>query len=403
MPRFLPYQPDQAYLLPPSVKDVLAEDHLCFFLHRVVECLDLSQFRAMYGEEGGAAYEPALMLKVWLYAYALGLTSSRRLEERIREDLAFRYLAGGATPDYWALNQFRKRHGRGLNDVFTQVVELARGLGLGQLGRVAIDSTRIAANASRDRMDKEQTLRAERARIRRQIRRWQQQCATADGQEAAGTRIGAEKMSRLEQRLEQIPVRLQRLRKSGQKQLSRTDPDSRFLRERGRFVLGYTAEVAVGEGHLIVAERVTQNASDNRSLVPMVEQVEQQCGQRPKAVLADTGFFSAENLRQMKERGVEAYVPDPNLAYELHGRGRASGIGRYGLRDESVRHMRERLRTAAGRAVYQQRKVLVEPVLGVLKEQRGMRRFRRRGLAAVAVEFTLACIAYNLTRLYHRS
>lgn len=382
MPRFLPYQPDQAYLVPPSVKDVLAGDHLCFFIHRVVECLDLSQFRAAYGEEGGAVYEPALMLKVWLYAYALGLTSSRRLEERIREDLAFRYLAGGATPDYWALNQFRKRHGRGINDVFTQVVELARGLGLGQLGRVAVDSTRIAANASRDRMEKEPALRRERARIRRQIRQWQRQCAAGDGQEGAGTRIGPEKMVGLEQRLQEIPVRLERLRKSGQKQLSRTDPDSRFLRERGRFVLGYTAEVAVSEDHLIVAERVTQNASDNRSLVPMVEQVEQQCGEGPKAVLADSGFFSAENLRQMEERGVEAYVPDPNLAYELHGRGRASGIGRYGLRDEAVRQMRERLRTAAGRAVYQRRKVLVEPVWGVLKEQRGMRRFRRRGLAA---------------------
>lgn len=331
------------------------------------------------------------------------MTSSRRLEERIREDLAFRYLAGGATPDYWALNQFRKRHQRGLNDVFTQVVELARGLGLGQLGRVAVDSTRIAANASRDRMDQEQGLRTERARIRRQIRQWQQQCAADDQQEGAGTRIGPEKMVGLEQRLQEIPVRLERLRKSGQKQLSRTDADSRFLRERGRFVLGYTAEVAVSEDHLLVAERVTQNASDNRSLVPMVEQVEQQCGERPKAVLADSGFFSAENLRQMEERGVEAYVPDPNLAYELHGRGRASGIGRYGLRDEAVRQRRERLRTAAGRAVYQQRKVLVEPVWGVLKEQRGMRRFRRRGLAAVAVEFTLACMAYNLTRLYRRS
>src|SRR5271157_2535300 len=148
MTRFLPYYPDQAYLLPPNVKDVLGADHLVFFVHGVVEHLDLEEFAQAYGEEGGAVYAPELMLKVWLYAYALGVTSARRLEQRIREDLAFRYLAGGATPDNWALSAFRRRHGRGINDVFTQVLEMARKLGLGRLGMVAIDSTRIRAHAS---------------------------------------------------------------------------------------------------------------------------------------------------------------------------------------------------------------------------------------------------------------
>ena len=129
MPNFLEYNPEQAYLLPPSVRDVLGEDHLCFFIHRAVEKLDLQRFEAGYSEEGHPAYHPALLLKVWLYAYVLGMTSSRRLEQRIREDLAFCYLAGGAQPDFWALNDFRKRHGRAMNDGFTQVVELARSLG----------------------------------------------------------------------------------------------------------------------------------------------------------------------------------------------------------------------------------------------------------------------------------
>jgi transposase len=173
MSRFLEYSPDQAYLLPPSVKDELGADHLSFFLHRVVERLDLSEFERAYGEEGGAVYAPALMLKVWLYAYALGITSARRLERRIVEDLALRYLAGGQRPDNWALSAFRRRHGRALNDVFTQVVEMARGLGLGKLGMVALDSTRIRASASGERIDTEPRLRGERAKIRRQIRRWQ--------------------------------------------------------------------------------------------------------------------------------------------------------------------------------------------------------------------------------------
>ncbi len=134
MANFLEYNPEQAYLLPPTVREVLREGHLCFFVHGAVEKLDSQEFEAGYSDEGHPAYHPALLLKVWLYAYALGMTSSRRLEQRIREDLAFRYLAGGAQPDFWALNEFRKRHGRAMNDIFTQVVELARSLGLGKLG-----------------------------------------------------------------------------------------------------------------------------------------------------------------------------------------------------------------------------------------------------------------------------
>src|ERR1035438_4541601 len=198
MSRFLEYSPEQAYLLPPSVKDELGADHLSFFLHRGGERLDLSEFERAYSDEGGVLYAPALMLKVWLYGYALGMTSARRLEQRIVEDLALRYLAGGQRPDHWALSAFRRRHARALNDVFTQVVEMARQLGMGKLGMVALDSTRIRASASRERIDTEQRLRRERAKIRRQIRRWQKACETCDPDEGAGTRVRVEK---LEQRL----------------------------------------------------------------------------------------------------------------------------------------------------------------------------------------------------------
>src|ERR1022692_3476362 len=170
MGRFLPYEPDQAYLVPPSVKDELGEDHLCFFIQRAVEHMDLKSFEQVYGEEGGALYCPALMMKVWLYAYAVGITSARRLEQRIREDLGMRYLAGGARPDNWALSAFRRRHARGLNDVFTQVLEMARQMKLGRLGQVAIDSTRIQAAASRNRLETEERLRQERSRLRRRRR-----------------------------------------------------------------------------------------------------------------------------------------------------------------------------------------------------------------------------------------
>jgi transposase len=284
MGKFLDYNPDQAYLLPPSVRDVLGPGHLCFFLRRVVAKLNLRAFREEYGEEGGPAYAPEMLISVWLYAYALNVTSSRRLEQRIREDLAFRYLAGGAMPDHWTLNAFRRRHGKGLNDLFTQVVELARTSGLGRLGHVAIDSTRIAASASRNRIDTEQALRHARARIRRDIRRWQKQCDTDDPNEGAGLEVDNEALGRLEQQLQEIPERMERLRKSGLKKLSRTDPDSRFLREQGGFTLGYTATVAVSEDHLVVAQQVSQQPTDNELLVPMVDAVERECGERPQQI-----------------------------------------------------------------------------------------------------------------------
>jgi transposase len=400
MSRFLPYSPDQAYLLPPNVKDVLGEKHLVFFVHRVVERLDLREFEQAYGEEGGAVYAPELMLKVWLYAYALGVTSARRLAQRIREDLAFRYLAGGARPDNWALSAFRRRHGRGINDVFTQVVEVAQSLGLVSLGHVAIDSTRVRGAASRERMDTETKLRRERARLRRQVRRWQQACNAEDPDENAGMQVRVED---LERRLERIPGRLERLRKSGLRQISSSDPESRFLRSREGWQLGYSAEIAVSEDHLIVAQRVTQNASDNASLLPLVDEVSRQCRGKPQRVSADSGFFSLQNLQGLQERKIDGYVPDANLSYELKGRGKVQGMGRsQHLRDPAHRQMRRKLRHPAGRQVYGQRKAIVEPVFGVLKQQRGLRQFRLRGLARVGIEFTLAAIGYNLSRLYHQ-
>ena len=313
-------------------------------------------------EEGRPAYHRALLLKVWLYAYALGVTSARRLEQRVLEDLAFRYLAAGAGPDFWTLNQFRTRHARALNDLFTQVVELARSLGMGRLGHVAMDSTRVAANASRDRVETVAKLRAERAKIRRQIRRWQKQCDAQSGEEAAGQQLSGKQMAALEKRLEEIPRCLERLRKSGLKRRSETDPDSRLLRDRKGFTLGYTAEVAVSEDHLIVEQRVGQNATDNATLVPLVEAVERRCRERPQKVSADSGFFCLETIVELAQRGLDVYVPDSNLARELNRGQRAPGAP--AVRHPEHRRMRRKLRDPAGRAVYQRRKAIVEPVIG---------------------------------------
>ena len=392
MSRFKVYSPDQAYLLPPSVRDELGDKHMCFFVREVVERLDMSVFEQSYSAEGGELYAPQLLLGVWLYAYALGITSARQVERRLVEDLAFRYLSAGERVDNWALSAFRRRHSRALNDAFTQVLEWAQRKGMVKLGRVAVDSTRIAANACKDKVDSEQSLRDTRARLRRQVRIWQK-AADRDDAEPGGLEVAIDELN---QALAEMPRRLGRLKKSGLKKLSRTDEDARFLRQRGGFVLGYTGEITVSDDHLIVAQRVTQNVNDNASLQPMLDEVEQRCGAGPGAALADSGFFSIANLEKMEQRNIDGYVPDSNLACELNlGR-------RCGKRACAAAHrrMRTKLRSPAGQATYARRKAVVEPVFGVLKQQRGMRQFRTRGLQNVNNEFTLATLAYNITRLH---
>jgi hypothetical protein len=341
-------------------------------------------------------YHPSLLLKVWLYAYALGVTSSRRVEQRIREDLAFRYLAGNARPDYWALNAFRRRHGRAINDCFTQVVEMARSLGMRQLGTVAIDATRIKASASPDKVVT--IARSDRARTRLKVRRWQQACDADDPNENAGSGVGAAieavEQVELSRDLAPLPRPARLLRHSA------TDRDARFLRARGgRFVLGYTGEIAVSEDHLIVAQRVTAQSTDNASLVPMVELVKTNCGSPPGRVVADSGYYSNHNAEQMEALGIDAYVPDSNLARELNLGHQTDDLR---CHDPSLRRMREKMRSEQGRRLYRKRRSIVEPVFGVLKQQRNLREFRMRSLDKVAIEFALAATAYNLTRI-HRS
>jgi len=358
---------------------------------------DLGAFEQDYEEEGRPAYAPALLIKVWLYAYALGITSCRRLEQRVREDLGFRYLAGGAQPDFWTLNAFRQRHPKALNDLFTPVVELARQAGLGRLGHAAIDSTRVKAHASSNRVDSIKKLRAERARIRRQIRRWQQACNADDPNEAPGLELAQQECARLQRQLAQIPPRREELKKTGLERRSRTDPDSRFLKTRQGFVLGYTVTLAASEDQLIVEQRVTQQPTDSAALLPMVAGVKQRCGETPPQVSADSGFFALQPLQELEKQKVDVYVPDSNLARVLNRGGRLRGRARHPVH----RRMRQKLRSPLGRAIYGRRKALIEPVFGVLKEQRGMRQFRRRGLENVAVEMALATTAYNLTRMWN--
>ena len=397
---FLTYDPTQSYLLPPSVHDVLGENHLCFQVERIVKKLDLSALEQEGSVEGRPAYHPAMMISLWLYAYLLRVHSTRRLEQKTREDLGFRYLAGGSEPDHKTLSEFLRRHPRTLNDLFTQVLEVARSMGLVKLGLVAVDSTVIAANASRYRMDTRKRLRRQRLRMRKQIREWQKKTVEQDDRDDA-TKMKDEEIAKLQAGLDEMPRRLEKLKKSGQKQVSRTDPEARWLRDGKRgWTCGYRSQITVSQDHFIVAQRTTREAADNHSLLPMVEQTISNCCDIPGKTLADAGFFSLKQIGEVEKNGSEAYVPDNNLAREMHGGKRApAGIGSSPLRDPLHRRMREKLRSEAGRECYEKRQGTVEPVFGVIKQQLGLRRFRRRGLEAATVEFALAAMAYNINRI----
>lgn len=394
MSRFLPYTPDQVYLLPPTIKEVLPAGHLCFFIEQMVRRLNLEAFEQAYSEEGGSLYHPALMLSVWLYAYATGITSARELERRIVEDLPLRHLAGGAHPDHWALSAFRRRHPRAMNDVFTQVVEFVREQGLGKLGLVAVDGTPMQANNSKDRVDTVKGLRERRAKYRRWIRQWQKRCDAAEN--AVVAQYASEQMEKVEKKLESLPGRLQELKKSGLERRPRTDPDARVMKKRGKSVVGYTGEIAVSEDHFVVGKRVTQQSTENASLLPLVEEVKTNCGTAPEKVLGDAGLYSNDNVRELNKDGIDAYVPDSNLAAALNRGGRIKGRARAA----EMKSMRAKFRTLQGRMLYARRKGIVEGPFGTIKAQRDMRQFRLRGLEKVSIEFTMVLLGYNLTRLH---
>lgn len=385
MPNYFAYSPEQGELLPRHVRDELPKGHLCFLIDEVVESQDLKRFDEAYSEEGQRAYDPRLMLKVWLYGFAVKVRSTRRLEQRIQEDLGFRYLAGGLRPDHKTLSEFLRRHGGAIEELFTQVLGWARQAGMARLGRVAIDSTRIRANASPDRLHEQD---------RRQVRRWRREMESEDPDQEPGLEVESTTAERLREQVRKP------LGQASARPVSITDPDARFLRERGgRFALGYSGELAVSEDHFIVAVRLTQQATDNASLLPMVEEVERCCGESPRQVWADSGFYSGANLDALRARGIDGYVADANLAGALN-RGQALREGNRRVRHRETVHMRQKLRTRRGRRTYLHRKAMVEPVIGSLKQHRGMRQFLRRGLAKARLEWVLAAISFNLTRAH---
>ncbi len=433
MPKsYRPYHPDQDLLLPPSLRDWLGEDHLVYFVSDVVEQLDLSAIHAVHGEEkrGQPPYDPLLMTKLLVYGYCTGVFSSRRIAKRLQEDIPFKVLAAGNEPDFRTISDFRKIHIAALQELFEQVLEMALETGTIKLGRVSLDGTKVKANASKHKAMSYGRMKEKQRQLKEEVQQLLAQAEAADEEEDRrhGDKRGdelPEELRRRESRLAKIKMAkkvveqrardkaaaegksvaaAKQAKPTDKDQYNFTDPESRIMKGADGFVQGYNAQAAVEpERGLIVGQTVTEAANDKEQLQPMVEAIEQQSGQRPEGILADSGYCSDENLEylesgQQPERKIEGFIA---TGKQKHGEPRLPAKrGPLPTGATRVERMQRKLQTKVGKAIYAARKCVVEPVFGQIKQARGFRQFLLRGKEKVKGEWALVCLTHNILRLY---
>ena len=424
---YRPYVPEQDLLLPPSLRDWLPDDHLAFFVGDLIDHLDLSAITAAYEaeERGYPPYHPVMLTKVLVYAYCVGVFSSRKIQRRLMEDVAFRVLAAGNEPDFRTIADFRKRHLTALQGFFEQVLQVARDLGTLRVGRIALDGTKVKANASKHKAMSFGRMKDKTRQLRDEVTALLAQAEATDAAEDAeygadvrGDELPAE-LQRRESRLQRIREATRALKArakadaaaagepsdaakpEAKAQYNFTDPESRIMKGPEGFVQAYNAQVAVNEDQLIIGQAVTQETNDKRQLIPMITIIEEQSGVTPTQLLADAGYCSDANLAAMADTTIDAYI---STRKQKHGEpaGRPGPCPRGPLPKTATRvdRMSRKLHTKAGAAVYAARKAIVEPVIGQIKQARGFRQFLLRGLHKVQAEWSLVCTTHNILKLY---
>ena len=429
---FRPCAPDQSLLFPPSPRDWLREGHLAFFIADTVAALDLQAFYAVYDGDGrrNQPFDPQMMVTVLLYAYATGTFSSRKIARKLEEDVAYRVLAAGNFPAHRTIAEFRQQHLVAFEALFVQVVKIARETGVVKLGALAVDGSKVTANASKHKAMSYGRMRDEETRLRAQIAALTAQAEASDaaddaayGPDVRGDELPAE-LQRREDRLAKIAAAKARLearqaeedrqkgrtpddgRKSrGTKPFARdfgvppddaqdnfTDPESRIMKASHGFDQCYNGQLAVDERtQLIVATGLTNCAADNGELLPLITRAQAPLGGVPPEVLADAGYRGEATFQTLEAQGITAYI---SLGHEVRP---AKPPNPAHL---ATRRMADRLKSEVGRARYRRRKAIVEPVIGWIKEVLGFRRFRLRGVVKARGEWNVVCLAVNLKRLH---
>jgi len=419
------YLPEQDLLLPPSLREWLPENHLAYCVSDVVDQLDLSAIESVYEEEdrGQPPYHPRMMTKILVYGYCVGVYSSRRIQKRLVEDVAFRVLAAGNQPDFRTIADFRKLHLPALEELFQQVLRLVLEVGALKLGSVALDGSKVKGNASKHKAMSYGRMEESEKRLREEVRKLLQQAEAADeeedqryGRDRRGDEL-PEELQRRETRIARIQEAKKALEERAREkaahdskdrkeakpepkaQYNFTDPESRIMKGPDEFVQGYNTQVAVEPLlQLIVGQTVTQATNDKRQMVPLIEAIEEQSGQRPEEVLADSGYCSEENLKYLAKRRMAGYVATEK---QKHGeRNEPCQRGPLPKDASRVERMARKLKTKVGAAIYARRKCIVEPVFGQIKQARGFRQFLLRGLEKVQGEWALICMTHNLLKFH---
>ena len=448
------YQPDQQFLLPPNVRDWLPDDHLALFVSDVVDELDLSAITSVYESGDGRGmppWHPRMMVKLLIYAYCMGKPSSRKIELATVEEVPYRVLAANSRPDHDSIAHFRKRHLAALAGLFVQVLAMAKQMGLVKLGHVALDGTKVKANASKHKAMSYGRMAKVEPRLAQEVQTLLDAAKQADQTEdskygkgkrgdelpdeikgketrlkkireakaaleeqakAQATATATEVQAKLDKRdasaaatgkqvagkAPQAPDPEQ-AKPEEKAQRNFTDPDSRIMMDGASkgFEQCYNAQAAVDRAHqIIVAADITQQGNDKRQLVPMLGKVKENMGQLPEHVSADAGYYSEAAVTSPSLAGCDLYVPPDR---QRRGKPLPDPQGDQANMSTADK-MRCKLASEAGRAVYKQRKAIVEPVFGQTKQARGLRRFSFRGLQNVTLEWLLICATHNLLKLF---
>jgi transposase len=430
---FRPWLVDQLHLLPSAVTDFVPPGHVAHFVRDVVrEQLDLSAMLATYGEERGyPPYDPAMMTALLLYGYSRGVYSSRKLARACEERLDFMAVTAMNRPDFRTISDFRKRHLAALSGLFVQVLRLCQEADLVELGHVALDGTKIKANASKHKAMSYGRMKKAEADLAHEVAGWLKAAEATDNGEdkehgadrrgdempewvankakrleklrAAKAALEAEAKAKAEEKAKEAP-RTRGGRKpktppgtpADKSQRNFTDPESRIMKGRDGFIQGYNAQAAVdSKTQVIVAHGLTDCAADSGQLIPMSDAVKANTGHAPAQISADSGYCSEANIAALDERKVDAYIA---TGRQKHGEPAADG-GSDKRNGPQVEAMRQKLREGGFESPYRLRKQIVEPVFGQIKHARGFRQFLMRGINNVTGEWAMLCTVHNLLKL----
>jgi transposase len=429
---------DEAQLLPPNVQDYVAKDHMSRLIVSLVrESLDLNAIVSSYTSVlGQPPFDPRMMTALLLHGYASGLYSSRRIAKAAVERADFMMIVAGDPSDFRTISEFRKRHLEGLAGLFVQVLKLAEKAGLVKLGHVALDGTKIKANASKHKAMSYERMKKREAELEAEVDRWLKAAEAADAEEdklygskrgdempdwvadkekrlakirAAKAELDAEaKAAAAEETRRRAAAEEQRIAEGrkkngktpapprsepdGKSQRNFTDPDSRILKTKDGYIQGYNAQAAVdAQAQIIVAHGLTASMSDHGQLVGLVDDIEANLGMRPREASADSGYLSEANLQALVDRDIRAYV--------AIGRAKHAADRKRTVNGPLTQAMRDKLKRAGWRSRYRLRKQVVEPIFGQIKQARGFRQFLLRGIDKVKAEWAIICTVHNLTKL----